>query len=57
MHCFLKKNLFVQKYFQTYRKVASKKNTYILFTQIYLAFYPNCLIFLLFAIDIASIFF
>ena len=51
-------NLFIRKYFQAYRKVASKKeiSIYLLPSFIW-HFTLNCLIVLLFAIDIASIFF
>ena len=51
-------NLFIWKYFQAYRKVASKKEIpiYLLLSFIW-HFTLNCLIVLLFAIDIASIFF
>lgn len=48
LHCFFFFWLFIQKYFKAYRKVASKKNTYIRFTQIYLVCYPSCFIFFIF---------
>lgn len=48
--------VFIQKYFKAYRKVASKKNTYIPFTQIYLAFLPPVALFFLFVRDIANIY-